>query len=363
MTTSLDRARSVLDAFKLDAILVTSGFTRRYLTGYSAHDDAPDESAGIAVVSRTSATLYTSANNSAWAASETRDFDVRAWTWPWESCVASAMRDAGWRRVGVEDRALVISSLAALQTAANEIEWISLGSAMDDLRAIKTEHEIELLETAIRLTDEVFNAIAPLVVEGATEAEIGWQIERLTRELAKAEVAFPPIVASGPNAARPHHGVTDRAIQPGEPVIIDMGVAWRGYAGDLTRTLWVGDAPDRLRAVYNAVYRANAEAIAMIAAGVNGKDVNNHARDLLAGAGFEKFVVHGLGHGLGLRVHETPSLSSRSDVILQAGHVVTVEPGLYDPDWGGVRIEDVVLVTEHGCRVLSGAPKHAGWMD
>jgi Xaa-Pro aminopeptidase len=204
------------------------------------------------------------------------------------------------------------------------------------------------------LTDEVFTEVADSIREGDTEAEIGWRIERLSREKGGG-IRFHPIVASGPNAARPHHAVTERRIAAGEPVIIDMGVSWQGFSGDLTRTVWLGDAPARLREIHDLIYHVLTAAIDQIAAGVRARDVDERARAIITAAGYGDFIVHSLGHGLGLRVHESPSLSIHSDDVLQPGNVVTVEPGVYLPGWGGVRIEDVVVVTEDGCRDLTAA--------
>jgi Xaa-Pro aminopeptidase len=178
--------------------------------------------------------------------------------------------------------------------------------------------------------------------------------------MTESTVAFPPIVASGPHAARPHHAVTDRAIEAGEPIIIDMGVASNGYAGDLTRTLWIGEPSSRLQEVYNVVYRTQAAALRAIASGVRTSEIDQLARDVISEAGYQEYIVHSLGHGLGLRVHEAPSVSIHSEETLRPGHVVTVEPGIYIPDWGGVRIEDVVVVTENGNRLLTAAEKRGG---
>jgi len=179
--------------------------------------------------------------------------------------------------------------------------------------------------------------------------------------LTDGAVSFEPIVASGSNAARPHHAATGRAVQKGEPIVIDMGVSSNGYRGDLTRTIWLGEPPARLREVYNAVHRAQATALSLVRPDVAVKQVDQAAREVIVAAGFEDYIVHAVGHGLGLRVHEAPSVSIASEDVLREGHVVTIEPGVYIPDWGGVRIEDVAVVTADGSRNLTTATKHAGW--
>ncbi|MCC6792600.1 MAG: aminopeptidase P family protein, partial [Thermomicrobiales bacterium] len=299
--------------------------------------------------------------NGPWAAAEAVDFTVEHWQRPWETFVAKRAKELGWRRIGFEDRSTVVSTANALQSADADIAWVPLGHVVDALRARKSTAELDHLARAIALTDLVFAEVARSIAPGDTEREVGWRIERLTRELTDGTVAFRPIVASGPHAAHPHHAVSDRAIQSNETVIIDMGVASNGYCGDLTRTLWFGDASPRMKEVYNVVHRANMAAIAAIGPGVPVKEVDELANGIMSAAGFGDHLLHSLGHGLGLRVHESPSLSAKSDDVLQTGHVVTVEPGIYIADWGGVRIEDVVVVTEQGCQVLTAAEKHGGW--
>jgi Xaa-Pro aminopeptidase len=192
---------------------------------------------------------------------------------------------------------------------------------------------------------------------GVTEREMAWIIERAMREEGADGLAFPPSVASGPHAARPHHGVTDRPIAEGEPITMDLGARVDGYNGDLTRTVWLGEPDERLRAVYNVVFEAQTAALVALRAGVTGMAVDGVARRVVENAGYGEAFVHGLGHGLGVRVHEGPSLSKTAETPLQTGEVVTVEPGVYLPGWGGVRIEDVVVIEDHGCRVLTAAPK------
>jgi Xaa-Pro aminopeptidase len=352
------RTRERMRALGLDAVLITSGANRRYLTGYTAEDHAPDESSGVVLVDAASVRLLTSANNTGWAAAEVNsDVVVEAWKRPWETFVATAVRELGFSRIGFENRALTVASHAQLANGDSGATWVGLDGHIDSLRVVKSAEEITQLESAIRYTDQVFAEVAASLAIGMTERQVAWQIERLTRESTPGTLAFSPGVGGGPNSARPHHAASDRPFGEGEPIIIDMGVAVNGYCGDLTRTLWLGEQPSRLREVYNVVHRANAAAIEAIAGGVSVKAVDQLTRDLIAEAGYGDYLVHSLGHGVGLRIHEGPSVSIHSDDLFAAGQVVTVEPGVYIPDWGGVRIEDVVLVTETGCKVLTASPK------
>jgi Xaa-Pro aminopeptidase len=239
------------------------------------------------------------------------------------------------------------------------VEWAPVRGLVLELRAVKDAEEIDALRQALRLTDEALAAALAQTRPGMTERELAWLIESAMRTSGAPAVAFDIIVASGPNGARPHARPSDAVLPPGQPIVIDMGAKVNGYCGDLTRTVCLGPPadPDRFWQIYNTVLRAVQAAEAAIRPGLTGIEVDAVARGLIAEAGFGDFFGHGLGHGVGLAVHELPRFSRFSPGPVVAGHVVTVEPGIYVPDWGGVRIEDVVLVTENGVEVLTKAPK------
>jgi Xaa-Pro aminopeptidase len=354
----LDGVYAIIDEQGLDGVLVTHPSNRFYLSGYTGADHAPNESAGVLLIGGGHAILLASPNNTEWAASEAPDFDVIGWKRPWPNSVAERIKELGWRRLGFEDDATLFSTHRDLSAALLGVsELVPLGTAIDKLRYQKDAAELAALERALRITDEVFILTARTLQPGMTERQIAWTIERAMRDGGADGVAFSTSVASGPHSARPHHHVTDRAIAEGEPITIDMGAHIGGYNGDLTRTLWLGEAEDRLKAVYNVVFEAQAAALRGLRAGISGKDGDALARRVIAEAGYGDQFVHGLGHGLGVRVHEGPSLSATSADVLCPNEVVTVEPGVYIPGWGGVRIEDVVAITPDGCRNLTRAPK------
>jgi Xaa-Pro aminopeptidase len=358
MSHRLDRLRAALSEQDLDGFIVTDPSNRFYLSGYTAHDHAPNESAGVLLVGQTHAALYTSPNNTEWAAAEAPAFEVLPWKRPWSSTVAGAIEKLGWKRVGFEDDAMVVSTHQEVAAAlAEKSTFVPTRGVVDRLRRVKDDGELAALERALALTDDVFRATVAALRPGMTEREIAWLTEKGFREAGADGAAFPTSVASGAHAARPHHRPGDRQIREGEPITIDMGANVAGYNGDLTRTVWLGEPDDRLKAVYNVVFAAQAAALAGLRPGLNGKDGDALARQVVDAAGHKDHFVHGLGHGLGIRVHEGPSLSATSTDILQPGEVVTVEPGIYVPGWGGVRLEDVVVITAEGCRNLTGAPK------
>jgi Xaa-Pro aminopeptidase len=359
LSKRLDAVRELLEERALDAVLVTHPNNRFYLSGYAGEDDPPNESAGVLLISRDRAIILAPAINLSWAASEAKDFEAVAWRRPWEASVAEQAQALGAKRLGIEEDAILLSTTERLkQQLDGAIEIEQIGDVITDLRSIKDADEVELLEATLKLTDDVFVASTQDLKPGTTERELAWTIERTMREMGADGPAFHTIVASGPHSVRPHHSVTDRAIEPGEPVVIDMGTRALGYNGDLTRTIWLGEPSSKLKDVYNVVLDAQLAALQGISAGITGKEADALARDIISAAGYGEYFTHGLGHGLGVRVHASPSASSAATNVLRAGEVLTVEPGIYIPDWGGVRIEDVVLIEDDGACNLTSAPKH-----
>ncbi len=358
MSERLRQVRDILTERGLDAMLVTHPANRIYLSGFTAEDVAPNSLAGILLISAADAILMTGSVNVAWATAEAPAFESIAWTRPWTKPLAEQIRTHGWTRLGFEDHAIQYATHCDLVADLNgATELVPIGDAIDRLRAIKSPAEIATLTAAIELTDAVFVDVTKDLQPGTTERALAWRIEREIRERGAEGISFPPIVASGPHGARPHHSPGDRPLAAGEPIVIDMGARLGGYHADLTRTVWIGDADDRLGEVYGVVLAAQQAALGVLCAGVTGKDADAAARAVVVAAGFGDYFTHGLGHGVGLRIHEAPTSSETSEDVLQAGQVLTVEPGVYIPDWGGVRIEDVGVLEADGFRVLTRAPK------
>lgn len=234
-------------------------------------------------------------------------------------------------------------------------QWI------EEQRQVKEPREIERIEHAARLSDEAMLHAAGLVAPGMTERKLALELEFLMRAGGSEGVAFPVIVASGPNSTRPHAIVTDRAFEDGDLVVVDLGARVGGYCSDVTRTFVAGEASEEALHMYESVLAANEAAIARLKAGVRGSEMDAVARELLAERGLADRFAHGLGHGVGIDVHELPRLGASAHESVLDGSVVTVEPGVYVPGVGGVRIEDLVVVEDGGCRVLSHAPKELDW--
>jgi Xaa-Pro aminopeptidase len=358
MTDRISRLRETTAALGADAALVTHPANRHYCSGFPAADHAPDESSGILLVTETAAALYTSPTNLPWAEGTVRAPVVaRPWKRPWQEFLASELQTLGVRQVAFEDRAMSVADHADITSSAAAIGFTPAGNAFHSLRATKDEQELAAIAAAARITDAAFVTATRGLRAGVSERELAWRIEQAMHDLGAHGPGFPTIVAAGPHAARPHHDPTDQAIASGEPVVIDMGATIDGYTADLTRTIYVGDPPSEFRDRYNSVLAAQSAALATIRAGMSGREADQIARDALTADGLGEQFTHGLGHGVGLLVHEFPSLGVSSDDVLAPGNVVTIEPGIYLYGWGGIRIEDLCVVTTTGLEVLSAAPK------
>lgn len=353
---------SVFDELQVDGLVITGATNRRYFSGWSADDHAPDRPSGVMLVTPSEKLLFASSTNLPWAASEALD-DVTplVMTVTWQQAISAAASERGLTRLGFEDAVLPVAAWKTLQDSlANEAVLVDASEAVDATREIKTEREQAILRKALAATDRAFEQASAAMQPGMTERALADIVENALREAGSIGMAFDVIVASGPNAAKPHHAPGDRTIQSGEPVIIDMGAKIDGYCGDLTRTIWSGQPDEQIGTIYRLVAEAQQAAIAAVRAGVEARSIDTAARQVFAAAGQEQYVAHSVGHAIGLRIHEEPFLSQQSSAVLQIGNVITIEPGLYIPGWGGVRIEDVVLVTDEGCINLTGAPKLLG---
>jgi len=358
MSDRLARLREILRERELDAVVITHPFNRFWLSGYSGEDNPPNESAGHLVIGLQAAYLVTSRLNAAQARHQAPGFTVYDHERDLAKGDAVVLRELGARRVGIEDLAILYRDYLTLQRElAETVELVPMDSLVDDLRAVKSPGEIEAIARAQSLTDQAFLEVVPAIRPGQTEREIAWRLEQATRALGADGLAFPIAVASGPNAALPHYRPTSRQVQPGEPIVIDMGAQVDGYCADLTRTVWIGQPSERLEHVFGVVLSALEAAEIGIRVGMTGKAADTLARQIIEQAGFGEAFTHSLGHGVGIQVHESPSLSARSERPLEIGHVVTIEPGIYFPGWGGVRIEDLAVIEPHGLRVLTSVPK------
>jgi Xaa-Pro aminopeptidase len=264
-------------------------------------------------------------------------------------------------RVGFEDMAVTYAEHQTLAGAG--LDLVPRRGLVEALRAVKDDGELDAIRAGAKATNEALERFAEERFTGRKEREMAWRLEQLFHEQGAKGPAFEIIVASGPNSALPHHRAGDRVIGKGETIVVDAAAAVDGYSCDCTRTFATGELPERLEEIYAVTHRAQQAGLDAVRPGTTGVDADGAARTIIDGAGFGDWFGHGLGHGLGIEVHEAPRLSQTSDDTLAAGNVVTVEPGIYLPDEGGVRIEDLVVVTDDGPEILTSFTKDLVTVD
>lgn len=358
--TRLARAQAALRAQKLDALLVTHPPNVRYLTGLHA-------SAGIAVVGADDCVLVVDFRYATVAEEVARDRGIRLEVarGPLDAAAAGVLTRLGTETAGVEGEHLSIGRFNRLRDAVRDVagierpvELVPTDRLIERLRAIKDENEIGVLREAGRRISAVAREARRWVVPGKSEAAVAAAVDAAMRAAGFDRPAFETIVASGPNSALPHARPTARTLTEGDGVVLDFGGIYDGYCVDLTRTLHLGPVSAGFRRIFDAVREAHAAAIAAVAPGRAAADIDGAARGVLEAHGLGAAFGHGTGHGLGIEVHEEPRISrlTPADELLVAGMVFTIEPGAYLPGFGGVRIEDDVLVADQGCELLTDVP-------
>ncbi|HET9676563.1 MAG TPA: Xaa-Pro peptidase family protein [Solirubrobacterales bacterium] len=341
-----ERLERQLAERELDRMLVTNLVNVRYLTGFTGTNGACVCGPGVRL-------FLTDFRYTERAAAEVEGWETVTISADWLKGIAERLEG----KVGFEDDHMSVQLLGKLEAKLAEgIEMVPAAGRVEELRRVKDAGELAAIEEAAKLADEVWRWSTERGLAGRTERDVARAAEARIRELG-ADPSFPAIVAAGPDGALPHAEPGEREIGRGELVVFDMGAQLDGYCSDGTRTFATGDPGEEAIAVYEVVREAQAASLEAIRPGVKGEDVDKVAREVIDGAGHGDRFGHGLGHGVGLEVHEGPRLSLRSDDILAPGEVVTVEPGVYLPGKLGVRIEDLVVVTEDGLRNLSSLPK------
>lgn len=346
------RIRDRLEEHQIDALLVTNLTNVRYLTGFSGTN-------GQVLVSRDATTFLTDPRYEARAADIVQGADVVVYPSKLTDVLGDRLAAASIRRLGVESTTMTIAAMEDLDEKLDGVGLVGTKNVVEDLRRVKEPAELDVLRRAADITAETFAWILDRLVVGATERQIALDLEIHMREQGADEVSFVPIVGSGPLSAHMHHTPSDRAFDKGDFVLLDFGCRVDGYCSDFTRTVVLGAASDEQRESYELVLRAHMAGIEAVRAGATGVDVDEAARSVMRDAGRVEQFGHGLGHGVGLDIHEAPTLRWTSEDTLQSGEVVTVEPGVYVVGSGGVRIEDCVVVTDDGAEVLGNAPKDA----
>ena len=353
-----ERLRAALAGAGCDALVVTHLTNIRYLTGFTG-------SAAILVVGADGLCFVTDgryeeqASGQLAAAGVVADLDVGRTVAEQRTIVSRHLEATA--RIGLEAEHVTWAEERRFAEAwFPSAELVATSGLVEDLRIVKDDGEIARIEAACAIADAALSAVLPLLADGPTERGFALALDAEVRHRGADDVSFETIVASGPNGSRPHHEPGGRAIEAGDLVVIDFGALVDGYHSDMTRTIPVGglDALDATqRRMVEVVTAAQAAGVAAVRAGGSAQAVDAACRAVIEEAGWGEAFVHGTGHGVGLDIHEAPGVSGSSDATLAPGHVVTVEPGVYLPGHGGVRVEDTVVVTAEGCRTLTCAPK------
>ena len=334
---------------EVDAFVTSSPANRRYLTGFVG-------TAGTVVVGREEAYLLVDFRYVEQAKRQAQGVSVVHYDDVHKS-LAEVLANLKAKRVAFEAAHVTVAGKRRLEEKIPDVTWVPAEDWVEELRAIKEPGEVEAIQRAVDLADRAFAYILDRL-KGRTEREIALDLEFFMRREGATKLAFDTIIASGPNGALPHASPSDRVISDGDLVTLDFGAVVDGYCSDMTRTVAVGKADERQKEIYQLVLEAQRVGLAAVRPGRTGKEVDAEAREVIQRAGHGDHFGHGLGHGVGLEIHERPPvLSKAGEAVLRPGMVTSVEPGVYIPGWGGVRIEDLVVVTDEGCRVLTRSPK------
>tara|TARA_Y100000590_G_scaffold169152_1_gene193782 strand:+ start:2560 stop:3636 length:1077 start_codon:yes stop_codon:yes gene_type:complete len=352
----MDRVKNIRDRFDdygINGLLVQSPDNRRYISGFTG-------TAGSLIISRDQAVLATDFRYIEQATTQSPEFRILR-TFGALDWLPDLVGDLGITNLGFESEHLSFAMhqriADTVASAGLPIDLIPVHALVEEVRKIKDQLEMDSLVRAIDISDRAFDEVSKTIFVGQTEREIAWLLEKTMRELGADSPSFDTIVAAGPNAALPHHRPDDTKIQNGTPLIIDMGAKYEGYCSDLSRTLFIGTPDDRFVSIYDTVLAAQLTAIATVQSGMTGSEADNLARLVIDEAGYGDKFGHSLGHGVGLEIHEQPGVGPGSQTILSDGMPFTIEPGIYISGWGGVRIEDVVVLEEGQARVISKASK------
>lgn len=337
------RVKEVLKKLSLGAVLISNGNNMRYISGFAGET-------GYVYISEKRHAVITDFRYTIQAELEAKGYEViTIGNGGYEEAINDVLRTDGITHLGFEAEDTIYASYHKLKKGLDVKELVAISNEITNMRRIKTPKELELIKKAEAIGDQVFTEILSYIKPNMTELQIAAQIEYLLKMNGGQALSFSAIVASGVNSSMPHAVPSQKKIEMGDFLTMDFGCVYEGYCSDMTRTVVIGKASEKQKEIYNTVLKAQNAALDFLKAGYKGKEVDKIARDIIYGAGYEGCFGHGLGHSVGLHIHENPRLSMLEEDIILAGMTETVEPGIYVKGFGGVRIEDLVVVTETGC--------------
>lgn len=342
--------REYLREQELDGVVVSKLENLHYFSGFTGDDS-------MLVIGMNTAQLVTDFRYVEQAAREAPDFKVKKQEKGLLKRVAEVINEDGLSRVGFEGGSLCYDWHRKIAGQLHDVDFTHSVS-LDSLRQVKSQEELACIRRAMEIGDEAFEYILTYIRPGISELDVAAALENCMRQNGSQRPSFDTIVASGKRGSLPHGTATEKLINVGEFVTMDYGAVYKGYHSDMTRTVCMGRADEKQRHVYSTVLKAQELGVSLVQPGASGKEVDRLVRQQIAEAGYGRYFGHGLGHSVGLEIHEEPRLSPSSTCeALAENMLVTVEPGIYIPDWGGVRIEDTVVVKEGGCEILTHSPK------
>lgn len=350
MEKRLNALRKELQLRDLDAMLVTSPTNRRYMSGFTG-------SAGNVLVTANQAMLITDFRYIEQATAQAPLYQIVKHPGLIQETIAELLVEHQIKKLAFEEEDVTYKKYRSFHDAFGKCELVATSSIVENLRIVKDASEIAIIEQAIAIAEQAFTRLLPEIKAGVSEKQLAIKLENYMRELGAEGASFTIIIASGERSSLPHGTASDKLLASGELVTFDFGALYQGYISDITRTVAVGEIDAKQQEIYNIVLEAQLNALAKIKPGMTGREADSFTRDVIEQYGYGENYGHGTGHGIGMDVHEAPTISVRGETVLEPGMVITVEPGIYLPGIAGVRIEDDVLITENGIRVLTKLPK------
>ena len=345
----LQKLRAAFEANGIDGILISSPFNRRYISNFTG-------TSGVVLISSDQAQFITDFRYIEQASKQCEGFEIIKFSDTIPQEVARQVKKLGIQKLGFEEDYISFSSYKVYDKEI-EAELVPVSGVIEKLRLIKTDAEIKIIKEAADIADAAFKHILDFIRPGITELEVANELEFFMRKSGAVSSSFDTIVASGYRSALPHGVASEKVIEKGDMVTLDYGAYYKGYVSDITRTIAVGEPDSKLKAIYEIVLEAQLRGMEGIKPGMTGKQADALTRDYISEKGYGEYFGHSTGHGIGLEVHEGPSLSMKSELVLEPGMIVTCEPGIYIPGLGGVRIEDDVLITKDHNEALTHSAK------
>ncbi|MDD7267584.1 MAG: aminopeptidase P family protein [Lachnospiraceae bacterium] len=349
----LKKLKSFMEQEKLEAIFIADQYNMYYYTGYSGDTGIYYHGKSIRAI-LTDGRYITQANEETDGTIEIIDVGANR---GYYRLLAELAKKDGVKQLGFQDDLMTVATHRTAVEAFADVELVPIKGQLDYLRTIKDEGEINKIRQAQKITDAAFGYLLENIRVGMTELEVAAMLEFFMKTNGAQNISFDTIAVSGLNGSRPHGVPGNKRLETGDFVTTDFGCLFDRYCSDMTRTFVIGEASDRQKDIYYTVLAAQKKGIETARAGLTGKEVDKAARSIIEQKGYGDYFVHSLGHSVGLYIHESPNFSKLEERVMQPGMIMTVEPGIYIPDFGGVRIEDMILITENGCEDLTGAPK------